>query len=379
MSLITCVKCGRQISDKAFACPKCRTPVESKPAVSDVSEEISNANRNSANHLPAIAPTAVRPKEQPESNRIYYRSVFAATLLLGVVAFFWNDSSMKEITTTSAASQVALGIKYRNGDGVPQDLRQAAGWFRKAADQGDAEAQNYLGLMYHYGEGAPKDYQHALALYRKAADQGYLSAQFNIGLMYDNGDGMPKDDQQALAWYRKAADQGFAIAQSRLGAMYADGDGVPKDENQAMAWLRKASDQGDIEAREKLAHVAESVANRNLDSLSHDPICSNYDRMNEIQQSEASMALGNKYRGREMHWAGELYSHDFGNLTLVMPKQTPLFKNTLGVRLKDRDAADNLLNEQLISISFKVVEASCTRSGVWLVLGEDGVIESISN
>ena len=47
-----------------------------------------------------------------------------------------------------ANAQYNLGVMYRNGEGVPEDDRQAAFWYRKAAEQGDASAQNNLGLMY---------------------------------------------------------------------------------------------------------------------------------------------------------------------------------------------------------------------------------------
>ncbi|MFZ2168420.1 MAG: hypothetical protein WAW61_02170 [Methylococcaceae bacterium] len=36
---------------------------------------------------------------------------------------------------------------YANGEGIVQDDKQAACWFRKAADQGEAVAQFNLGWM----------------------------------------------------------------------------------------------------------------------------------------------------------------------------------------------------------------------------------------
>ena len=58
---------------------------------------------------------------------------------------------------------------------------------RKAADQGDSEAQLNLGFMYTLGHGVPKNYAAAASWYRKAAEQGHASAQFNLGLMYSSG------------------------------------------------------------------------------------------------------------------------------------------------------------------------------------------------
>ena len=43
-----------------------------------------------------------------------------------------------------ALAQFALGVCYENGHGVTQDYAQAVEWYRKAADQGNAFAQDRL-------------------------------------------------------------------------------------------------------------------------------------------------------------------------------------------------------------------------------------------
>ncbi len=50
---------------------------------------------------------------------------------------------------------------YGTGQGVPQDYVEARKWYRLAADQGNADAQNNLGIMYVKGEGVPQDYVEA--------------------------------------------------------------------------------------------------------------------------------------------------------------------------------------------------------------------------
>ena len=52
-------------------------------------------------------------------------------------------------------------MAYLNGNGVSQDYAAAVTWFRKAADQGNAEGQAELGLMYAFGLGVPQDYVQA--------------------------------------------------------------------------------------------------------------------------------------------------------------------------------------------------------------------------
>lgn len=57
----------------------------------------------------------------------------------------------------TVGGQSLLGILYHNGQGVAQDYAQAAVWFRKAANQGDADAQSNLGSAYSNGQGVPQD------------------------------------------------------------------------------------------------------------------------------------------------------------------------------------------------------------------------------
>jgi len=152
----------------------------------------------------------------------------------------------------NAIAQNNLGTLYFSGLGVPKDDTQAAVWYRKAADQGVAGAQSILGFMFENGRGVPKDDVQAVAWYRKAAEQGDANAQSNLAAMYGNGRGVAKDEAQAAVWYRKAAEQGLAVAQYFLGVMYESGLGVPKNDAQAIIWYRKAADQGNELAKEKL-------------------------------------------------------------------------------------------------------------------------------
>ena len=61
---------------------------------------------------------------------------------------------------------------YRRGEGVPQDYVEAVKWYRLAAEQGHAYAQNKLGNMYQFGEGLTQDILEAMRWFRLAADQG---------------------------------------------------------------------------------------------------------------------------------------------------------------------------------------------------------------
>ena len=82
----------------------------------------------------------------------------------------------------------SLGVAYENGQGVKQDRSEAVRWYRKAAEQGHADAQCNLGIRYTNGqEGLKQDHAEAVCWYRKAAEQGHAKAQYNLGVAYENG------------------------------------------------------------------------------------------------------------------------------------------------------------------------------------------------
>ena len=149
----------------------------------------------------------------------------------------------------SSETQCNLGRMYSEGQGMPRDYEQAVKWYTKAAEQGYAKAQDELGYMYVLGQGAPQDDKQAVKWWTKAAEQGYANSQHILGLSYSNGTGVPRDDKQAVKWYTKAAEQGYANSQYMLGFMYRFGRGVPQDYQQAVEWFTKAAEQGNTESQ----------------------------------------------------------------------------------------------------------------------------------
>jgi TPR repeat protein len=140
------------------------------------------------------------------------------------------------LVPSSSALMVPLHFAL-DSRGVPQDNTQAAFWYRKAAEQGNAAAQDLLGSLYEHGLGVPKDFAQAAIWYRKAAEQGDADAQSELGEFYEGGAGVPADYAQAASWYRRAAEQGDAEAQLDLGLLYWAGNGVPQDYAEAYFWL----------------------------------------------------------------------------------------------------------------------------------------------
>lgn len=128
------------------------------------------------------------------------------------------------------------------------------------AQKGEPEAQYDLGLNYALGKrGLPQNYAEALKWYRKAADQGLAEAYNNLGRLYEKGRGVPQNYAEALKWYRKAADQGLAVAQFNLGTMYHGGKGVPEDYIQAHMWYNLAAAQSYVKAADARDMIAQMM------------------------------------------------------------------------------------------------------------------------
>jgi TPR repeat protein len=127
---------------------------------------------------------------------------------------------------------------------------------RAKAAAGDVAAQSALGVYYE----SRQDFPEAVSWYRKAADQGDAFAQNNLGAMYDIGRGVPQDYAQAVSWYRKAADQGDAYAQNNLGVMYAKGQGVLQDYVSAYFWYTVAEARGTYDTQKEAAKDRDDIA-----------------------------------------------------------------------------------------------------------------------
>ncbi|KAI8882326.1 HCP-like protein [Backusella circina FSU 941] len=147
-----------------------------------------------------------------------------------------------------------IGYMYANGIGVFVDTENAAKYYKMAADQGHARAQNNLANMYAGGIGIEKDAISAIRLYEKASEQNPV-ANFNLGNVYFYGQGVKENYPKALEYYRVAATQGDSDAQSQLGFMYRYGYGTEKDIVSSIQWYEKAANQNNISANTNLGDI----------------------------------------------------------------------------------------------------------------------------
>ena len=159
-----------------------------------------------------------------------------------------------------APAQFLLGYFHQGGHRLMYDHDEVVRWYGKAADQGYAKAQYNLGHYYCRGKtevgrvvsdqlvvwsviGVPKNLVEAVKWYRKAAENGHAQAQYVLGKSYHAGEGVPKDQVEAFKWWRKAAEQGHATSRFNVGVMCFLGDGTPQDFSEAARWFHVRSVQ----------------------------------------------------------------------------------------------------------------------------------------
>ncbi len=82
----------------------------------------------------------------------------------------------------NAAAQFNLGVMYSNGHGVTlKTIRKPLSGTGLLLEQGDAGAQYNLAQKYADGRGVIEDYKEAAKWYRLAAEQGNAVAQYGPG------------------------------------------------------------------------------------------------------------------------------------------------------------------------------------------------------
>jgi serine/threonine protein kinase len=216
------------------------------PSVSSASETPTALVSRDKDKLPLAGASA-----SPEKRRMltaFDRKDYAEAFKLALPLAQSNDSEAADI----------LGQIYESGLNGQKSDEQAFVWYRKAAEEGNADAEHALGYFYLLGKGgAPLSESEAVYWFRSAAEKGLAKAQKNLGDLYYQGKGVQKvDKREAFEWYKRAATSNDGAAEFALGGYYEDGrPPVSQDYQQAADWYRKAAAQGSTAAQAALARL----------------------------------------------------------------------------------------------------------------------------
>lgn len=144
---------------------------------------------------------------------------------------------------------------YREGFKFYQtgDVTTAMARLKKAADVGHAPAQVLLADILDQAEFN----EEAVSYYRKAAEQGNADGEFGLGGMIASGEGIKRDAAEARMWITRAADKNHQRAIAALAQAYISG-GLGIEEKQrggeeARRWIVRAADSSYLPALDYLA------------------------------------------------------------------------------------------------------------------------------
>lgn len=163
-----------------------------------------------------------------------------------------------------AAAQYEVGDRFATGEGVKQDMAEAAKWFERAANQGLAAAQYRLATQYEKGRGVKQDDRLAREWYEKAAQGGNVKAMHNLAVIHAEGRGTAQDFKTAAGWFTQAADYGLGDSQYNLAILNERGLGIPKNPIDAYKWLDIAANGGDQGAAAKRDALATELGAEDL-------------------------------------------------------------------------------------------------------------------
>lgn len=149
-----------------------------------------------------------------------------------------------------ADAQYRLGMILREQDST---VKEAYGWFRKAAEQDNIYGSYEAGRALYFGRGVDQDRSAAYRDFLKAAQGDIPWAQYYLGFMAARAQGTTKNEKSAVEWLEKAHAGGVLPATGELGRMIYHGLGTKADTTKGLRLLKEAADKGDKNAKDYLA------------------------------------------------------------------------------------------------------------------------------
>ena len=105
-----------------------------------------------------------------------------------------------------------LAAFYVSPGEIEPDMREAANWYRRAAELGDRQAQCVIAELLCDGSAGGVNLPEAARWFRAAADQGHPAAAYHLAGLCQLGLGIARDGEQAARWYLAAAQRGLREA-----------------------------------------------------------------------------------------------------------------------------------------------------------------------
>ena len=204
---------------------------------------------------PAAEPAAVAPQD-PAAAALQDGQLAGAAPTIDALPTGIGSNALREAAVKGdPTAQFEIATRFAEGNGVPQDQKQAFAWYERAAMRGLASSQFRLGAYYERGIGVTADAERAKVWYRRAADQGHVRAMHNLGVLVAGRGQEQGDYAGASHWFKEAAKRGYVDSQFNLATLYAHGRGVPKDLVESYMWFALAARSGDAGSLRRLEEI----------------------------------------------------------------------------------------------------------------------------
>ncbi len=232
-----------------------------------------------------------------------------ATIITGItMVFVWNRKKENELIDRAEQGDVQAQYELAQKYHQRKKSSEAHQWFMRAAENGYALAQLTLGQRYKDGDGIENNPKQACFWFEKAANQGLADAQYETGKCYQKGKGVQESLAQAMTWFEKAAKQGHSKT---------------LDELEFLARQRREEEQRRREQEKKDQYKADILSGR----ISYD------DELNKIEEAlnsymQESLRLyqcagGSQFRDNLAH----IWAHNRELMQVMINRETRTIDN----------------------------------------------------
>jgi len=203
------------------------------------------------------AHTKFQPHDVSDIRRRAQQNDAEALYFLGIMYYYGNAVGIEKDTKEAAKyfkqaankghqpAQVNLAMLLLLDPANNRNAALAVTYFTRAAENGDADAQWCLGRVYYEGRvGNRPDYERAAAWFHKSAEAGNPFGLFHMGIMHEYGLGVQQNFVEAGRFYKRAADMENLDAMYYLALLHAYGRGFPQDIHKASLLFKRAAESG---------------------------------------------------------------------------------------------------------------------------------------
>lgn len=145
----------------------------------------------------------------------------------------------------SADDEGKMFLKKANDHYAAGRYDIAVGYYLKAAEFDETEAQFDLGYAMYHGEGITQSFPSAVMWFKRAASKQYAKAEYNLAFCYMYGKGVPCNYDKAQELLISAANHGLPEAQITLAECYEHGVLVEQDLEESKRWKEMAEKKTD--------------------------------------------------------------------------------------------------------------------------------------